>query len=489
LSLYRFRQHLFQHYLYHALDELERAYLHEAVGLALEALHGEQTETIAVQLARHFEQAGLTEKAVSYLLRAGQRAGRLSANEEAIGHLRRGLALLQSLPDRPERSPQELEFQIALGNALLATKGFAAPEVGQAYRQAQVLCQKIGETPQLFPVLHGLHRFYLLRGELTTAHEVGEQMLNLAQGRQDPLLLVPAHRVLETSLWFQGEFGQAQAHLEQALALYDSRQHPIYVSLYGLDEGVVCLVDTGCVLWFLGYPDQAVQRSGEAISLAQKLAHPFSLALAMNLAILPYQLRRETQRVQEQAEVAVDFLTEHGFAHWLAVNAMYQGWGRVVQKQEKTGFTQMRQGLTTYQTTGAETVLPYFLGMLAEGYLKVGQVESGLRALSEALAVVNKNGERWCEAELYRLKGELSLKAGTKTESEDCFRRAIEIARRQQARSLELRATVSLSRLWHQEEKKGEARQMLAEIYGWFTEGFETVDLKEAKTLLEALSS
>lgn len=488
LSLYRFRHHLFQHYLYQSLDELERAYLHEAVGMALEDLYGRQTEAVAVQLARHFEQAGLTEKAVSYLLQAGQRAGRLSASKEAIAHLSRGLALLQSLPDTPERTPQELEFQIALGNALLATKGFAAPEVGQAYRQAQALCQKIGETAQLFPVLHGLHRFYLLRGELTTAREVGEQMLNLAQGRQDPLLLVPAHRVLETSLWFQGEFGQAQAHLEQALALYESRQHPIYVSLYGLDEGVVCLVDAGCVLWFLGYPDQAIQRSGEAISLAQKLAHPFSLALAMNLAILPHQLRRETQRVQEQAEVAVAFLTKHGFAHWLAVNAMYQGWGRAVQKQEEAGITQMRQGLAAYQTTGAETVLPYFLGMLAEGYLKVGQVESGLRALSEALAVVDKNGERWCEAELYRLKGELSLKAGAMVESEDCFRQAIAIARRQQARSLELRATVSLGRLWRQQGKKGEARQMLAEIYGWFTEGFETVDLTEAKALLEGLS-
>ncbi|HEU5102730.1 MAG TPA: hypothetical protein VFU22_27090 [Roseiflexaceae bacterium] len=214
-SLYRFRHHLFQHYLYHTLDEMERAYLHEAVGLALEVLYGEQTEQVAVQLARHFEQAGLTEKAVIYLLQAGKRAGRLSANEEAIGHLSRGLELLKTLPDTSERTHQELDFQIALGNALVATKGFAAPEVGQIYRQARELCQELGETSQLFPVLHGLHRFYLSQGELPTARELAEQILRLAQRQADPLLLVPAQRVVGATLWFLGEFALAQRTLSR----------------------------------------------------------------------------------------------------------------------------------------------------------------------------------------------------------------------------------------------------------------------------------
>jgi predicted ATPase len=506
LSLYRFRHHLFQHYLYHSLDDLERTYLHEAVGLALEALYGEQTEQVAVQLARHFEQAGLTERAVSYLLQAGKRAGRLSANEEAIGHLSQGLELLKTLPDTPQRTQQELEFQIALGNALVAAKGFAAPEVGQTYRQARALCQQMGEPPQLFSVLHGLHRFYLAQGDLPTTRELGEQMLRLAQRQQDPLLLVPAHRVMGSTLWMLGEFALAQAHLEQGLALYDSQQHPSDVLLYGQDEGMACLVHAGCPLWFLGYPDQAVQRSREAITLAQKLAHPFSLAYALCCAAWSLQFRREARAVQELTEAAIALATEHGFATCLALSTMHRGWALAEQGQGEEGIVQLRHGLAAWRNTGAEMNWRYHLGLLAEVHAKMGQVKEGLAVVAEAMAAVPTTGRFW-DAELYRLKGELLLKeegGGTacvsagedesealrqaQDEAEKCFWQAIEVARRQEAKSLELRAVMSLSRLWQRLGKKEEAHGILAEIYGWFTEGFDTPDLQEARALLKDLS-
>ena len=486
-SLYRFRHHLFQHYLYHNLDAMERAYLHEAVGLALEALYGEQTEQVAVQLARHFEQAGLTEKAVTYLLQAGKRAGRLSANEEAIGHLSRGLELLKTLPDTPERTHQELDFQIALGNALVATKGFAAPEVGQIYRQARELCQELGETSELFPVLHGLHRFYLSQGELPIARELAEQILRLAQRQADPLLLVPAQRVVGATLWFLGEFALAQPHIEQGLALYDPQQHSTYVQLYGQDEGVACLVHAGCLLWFLGYPDQEIQRSREAISLAQKLAHPFSVAYALSFAVWTYQFRREARAVKEQTAAIIALSTEQGFPYWLAMSAVHRGWALTEQGQGEEGIVQIRHGLAAWRETGAEMLWRYFLGLLAEAHAKMGQVKEGLAVVAEALAAVPTTGRFW-EAELYRLKGELLLKAEAEAEAEECFRQAIEVAQRQGAKSLELRATVSLGRLLQPQGKREEARRTLAAIYGWFTEGFDTLDLQAARDLLEELS-
>jgi predicted ATPase/DNA-binding XRE family transcriptional regulator len=496
LSLYRFRHHLFQHYLYHRLDETERAYLHEAVGEVLEALYGEQTELVAVQLARHFEQAGLTGKAVNYLLQAGKQASRLSANEEVIVHLTKGLELLKTLPDTTKRTQQELDFQIALGNALVAMKGYAAPEVGQTFNRAWELCQQMGETPQLIPVLHGLHRFYLVRAELQTARELGEQILRLAQRQSDSALLVSAHRVMGATLWFLGEFALAQAHLEQGLALYDPQQHPTYVLLYGQDEGVTCLAYLGWTLWFLGYPDQAIQRSHEAITLAQTLAHPFSLAYALSYAAWPHRFRQEAQLVQKWAAAAIALANEQGFALWLAMSTMHQGQALVEQGQGEEGMAQIRQGLAAWRETGAELAWHYFSGLLAEAHIKMGQVKEGLVVVDEALAAVPKSGRFW-EAELYRLKGELLLKvreaggrlnASREESPEAYFLKAIEIARRQEAKSLELRAIVSLGRLWQSQGKKEEACRMLAEIYGWFSEGFDTTDLKEAKVLLEELS-
>jgi len=503
LSLYRFRHQLFQHYLYHNLAEMERVYLHEAVGSVLEAIYGEQTEPVAVQLARHFEQAGLREKAVNYLLQAGKRAGRLSANQEAIAHLTKGLALLESLPDTPERAQKELELQIALGNALMATKGYAAAEVEQTYNRAWQLCQQVyaGETSQIFPILYGRWVFYIIRGEHQTAYQLAQEFLHLAQRQQDPAIVV-AHRCMGWS-FCMGELVSARPHFEQIAALYNPEQHRPLTFQYGQDPGSAGLSAGAFDLWLLGYPEQARRWSDQAIILGREASHAHSLAYSLIFSSWFHQFCQERAVAQERAEEAIAICTKQGLALWLAWGTITRGWALAEQGQGEAGIAQIRQGLAAAPATGAEGFFrTYFLALLAQAYQTVGQPEAGLRVLAEAVAQVEKTGERFWEAEIYRLKGELLLKAEGEglarsvvegmqdAESpEGCFLKAIEIARRQEGKSLELRATVSLGRLWQQHGKKDEARHMLAEIYGWFTEGFDTVDLRQAKALLEGLSA
>jgi predicted ATPase len=380
--------------------------------------------------------------------------------------------------------------------------------VEKAYARARELCRQVGETPQLFHVLLGLWAFYLVRAEYKTARALGEQLFTLAQSTQDPVLLVWAHVALGESLYYVGEFALARAHMEQGIAFYDPQKHR---SPYGVqDPGVSCLSYAARVLWLLGYPDQALKRSHEALTLAHELSSPFNLAHALDFAAMFHQLRREGQATQELAEKAITLSTEQGFQLWLTLGTNLRGWALAEQGQKEEGIKQMCQGLSALRATGAELGQPLRLALLAEAHGKAGQAEEGLSALDEALAMADKNGERAYEAELYRLKGELLLRMGewergrmgenekvthsptlplTRSSPEECFQKAIEIARRQSAKSWELRAVMSLSRLWQQQGKRGEARKLLAEIYGWFTEGFDTADLQEAKALLEELSS
>jgi predicted ATPase len=388
-------------------------------------------------------------------------------------------------------------MQTTLGPALVATKGFAAPEVLHAYARARELCQQAGETPQLFQVLRGLWYFYLIRSELRTARELGEHLLTLAQQVGDPVLTVEAHYALGLTLNYLGEFAAAQTHLEQGITLYDPQQHRAHAIRYGQDPGIACRAYVAVTLWWLGYPEQALQRSHEAVTLARELAHPFSLGFALFLTAWVPQFRREGQRTQERAEAAIALAAEHGFAVFGAGGTIFRGWALAAryaepgagQGQGEEGIAQMQQGLAAWRATGAEALRPYYLALLAEASGKGGQVEEGLHLLAEALAVSNDTGEcRW-DAELHRLKGELLLARPVEhhAEAETCFRQALDIARQQQAKSLELRAGMSLSRLWQRQGKHAEARRLLAPIYGWFTEGFDTTDLQKAKALLEEL--
>jgi len=290
-------------------------------------------------------------------------------------------------------------------------------------------------------------------------------------------------------LFFLGELAPARGHLEQGIALYDPQQHRSLAFRYGADPGVICGLYLANILGLVGYPDQALARIHEALTLARELAHAFSLAFALNHTANLYQFRREGQATQERAEASMTFSTEQRFAQWFAQGMILRGWALAEQGQEAEGITQLRQGLAAWQATGAELDRPRFLALLAEGYGKAGLTEEGLRLLVEAQAAVRRSGERRWEAELYRLKGELLLARSSENhaEAEACFREAFTIASHQGAKLWELRAVISLSRLWQRQGKRTAAYELLAPIYGWFTEGFDTVDLQEAKALLEAL--
>jgi TOMM system kinase/cyclase fusion protein len=489
-ATYRFKHALIQEEAYQSLLRSTRQRHHQHIAQVLEAQFPEICETQPELLAHHYTEAGLPAQAIPYWLRAGQRAIRHSANLEAIAHLTRGLELLKTLSDTPERTRQELTLQTTLGVPLIATKGYWDPEVERAYAHARQLCQQLGETPQLFPVLRGLWNCHLLRAELHKAYELGEQLLTLAQRLQDPALLIEAHRALGTTLVQLGEFAAARVDLQEGMALYDPQQHRALAFLYGADPGVICRIYAAFALWQLGYPDQALETMHEALTLAQELSHPFSLTFTLTCAAELHEFRREGQDAQECAEAAITLSTEQRIVQWLTYATILRGWSLAEQGREAEGITQMHQGLSAWQAMGAKLAQPYFRALLAEAYRKIGQATEGLRLLVEALAAADNSGERWREAELHRLKGELllALSAEKHAEAETCFRQALEVARRQEAKSLELRAAMSLSRLWQQQGKRVAARELLAPVYGWFTEGFDTADLQEAKALLAALA-
>jgi predicted ATPase len=537
---YGFRHALYQNVLYDRIAEARRVRLHRLIGERLETGYGVRVGEIAAELAVHFERGREYQRAVRYLEQAGKNAVQRSAHREAIAHLTKGLELLKTLPDTPERRRQELALHIALGPALMATRGFAVPEVEKSFARARELCEQIGETPQLFPVLVGISSFYLLRGKLQIARELREQLLELAQATHDPTRLLEAHNSLGVSLFFLGEFSPARVHFEQSLTFYDPQQHSPQVFLHRQDPSVICYTYLAITLWYLGYPQQALERAQQALTRAQELSHPFSLALAFTFTSMLHHYRREARTTQELAEAAIALCTQQGFPLFLAMGTFYRGWALAEQGQDKEGIAQIRQGLAAFRATGQETAQPHYLMLLAEAYGKEGQTEEGLRVLTEALTMAEKNGERSREAELYRLKGELTLQSSVQrlgssvktsqklkvksrkssipntqpltpnpqVEAEACFLRAIEIARRQQAKSLELRAAMSLVRLRQQQATQhgsrnthyvtrttrhetrarlDAARTMLSEIYNWFTEGFDTKDLQEAKALLEEL--
>jgi TOMM system kinase/cyclase fusion protein len=497
-ATYVFKHALIQDASYQSLLRSTRQQHHQRIAQVLEARFPTICETHPELLAQHYTAAGLLAQAIPYWQRAGQRALERSAHLEAVAHLTKGLELLATLPDTHERAQQELDMLTTLGPALINTRGQAAPEVLQTYARARELCQQVGEPPQLFQVLRGLWYFHLIRLELRTARDLGEQLLALAQQVGDPALLLEAHYALGNTVNYLGEFATAQAHFTQGIALYDPQQHRTHAFRYAQDPGVVCRAYAALTLWWLGYPDQALQRSEEALRLARELAHTFSLGYALFFAAWLHQFRREWHLTHERAEALIALAAEQGFALWVAGGTIFRGWAQTERSREpgtgqgqgEEGMTQMQHGLAAWCATGAEVLRPYYLALLAEASAKVGQRKSGLTLLAEALAVANATGERRWEAELHRLKGEilLALSAEHHAEAEPCFRQALDVARRQEAKSLELRAAMSLSSLWQHQGKRKEARELLAPIYGWFTEGFDTTDLREAKALLQALA-
>jgi predicted ATPase/class 3 adenylate cyclase len=489
---YVFKHALTQEVAYNSLLMERRKLLHERSGQAVESMFAEQLDDHLGELARHYSRSDNVIKAVEYLGRAGQQALQRSAHADAISSLNAAIGLLQRLPDSPERVQRELRLQLALGPASIAVKGYAASEVELAFTRARHLCERLGDPPELFPALLGMYYVHFLRAELRTARELAENLQRRAQGAHDPALLLLAQCALGQISYQMGELLLARRHLESAITLYDPERHrPLAFRYAGVDAGVRCLSYAASTLNSLGYPDQALKRGNEAVALAQALSHPHSLVYAESFVGWVRLSRGEARASQEGAERMMALSIEHGFTLWLALATNLHGAALTAQGRNEEGIAQIEEGIAATAATGAKMARPGILNLLAGACMRTGRLDNGFAALTEALATADEHEDRMYEAETHRLKGELLLRQdhSNVAEAERCFRTAIEIARRQSARIAELRATTSLARLLANQGRRDEARVMLAEIYGWFTEGFDTADLKDAKALLDELDA
>ena len=490
-TTYTFKHALLQDAAYASLLKSQRLQYHQQIAHLLEQGSPADREHHPEILARHYAEAGLVTEAIPYWAKAGQRAVKQFANGEAVGHFTMAITALRTLPESAPRNRQEFELQLALGLPLTATKGFAAPEVGEVYMRARELSEQMESSTEIFPMLWGLWAFYITRAEHPRAREFAEQLMRIGTSHGDAVHMLEAHFANGFSLLYLGEITAAHVQLEHANRLYDATQHHALAFQYGaVDRGVACLCETSWALWYLGYPDQALLRVGGALRLAQTLSHSFSQAFAHYYAAILHQLRQETAASLESAEAAIAISEKFGFPYQLAMGKILKGAALVAEEQNEDGLSQTERGLTALQATGAAVLRSYLYGLLAEAYGACGRPEDGLTTLAQAFAFIDTSEERYCEPELHRLFGEIILqKSDPDTlEAERCFCTAIEIAQRQHARAWELRAATSLARLWLRQEKRAAAAALLAPVYGWFTEGFDTADLKAARTLLEKLA-
>jgi predicted ATPase len=499
-SVYTFKHALLRDTVYSAIPEKDRQRLHQRVIRFLERQSPQLGDMYPELLAHHAAAADSRTQAVSYWQQAGMCSIAHFANDEAIQQLDKGGALLATLSDSGERIPYEFALQVSTGLAQSVTKGCGAVEVERAYARARELCQQIPAGAHLSPLYFTLQRFYALRAEYHTAQEIAEQYQQFAERGGDATARLGAHAALgSTSLWL-GEYATALEHLEQLNTLYNPDTHRPLSVHYGENLKTAGGALVAWTLWYLGYPEQAGKASDEALSLAQDLASPVDLTWAFIRSAWLHHHCQEVSVVEEHAAAGIALATEHRLPFLAAVGGVLHGWTLCQQGQTEQAIAQIRHGITAAQETGASWGRPYFLALLAEAYERDGQIEEGLGVLVEALGLVRKTDERFCEAELYRLRGELLLardkrsqaagqsalagSAAPSSEAEDCLLLAIKIARRQSAKSWELRASASLSRLWQEQGKTEEARQLLDPIYSWFTEGFETQDVQQVKGLL-----
>ena len=486
---YGFRHALYQEVLYQQLSASRRTRLHQRIGEREEVGYGLHVNEIAAELAMHFERGQDFPRAVHYLQLAGENAAQRHAPLEVIGLLTQGLTVLAHLPDTLERAQRELTLRLHLGPALMATQGQAAPAVEQTYGRAQELCHHLGATSQLIPTLKGLFWSALSRGALSRAQELGEELYRRVQHTDDPLAILEAREALGMVCCVLGEYAAARTHLDQGIALIDAAVQRALAFRYDVTPEVQCLAIAVPVLWFLGFPEQARQRSQEALNLATTLAHASSLAQAQHYAALLHHRRRDLAAVQAQADALLALATAQGLPLFVGFGTCWQGWARTFQGQGEAGLAQMHQGLATILATGQAVSRPLVLLLLAEATAHAGQVAEGQQLLADALVACETSGRGDLRAELYRLQGEFLLRqtAPDVAQAAICFQQALTLARHQQAKAWELRAATSLARLWQQQGKPAEAQALLAPVYGWFTEGFDTKDLQEAQALLESL--
>jgi len=489
---YTFKHALTHDVTYGSLLGDRRRALHARIVEAIERLYADRLGEQVERLAHHAVRGEVWDKAVPYLHEAGTKVATRSANAEAIAYFTQGLDLLTRLPETRERMRQELRLLLGLGPALHATKGFGAPDVGRTYSRARELGEQIGEPIELFQALWGLWLHTSSgRGGYEAARRIAEELLALAKRLGDRALLLEAHHAMWNNMLWLGEPHAARRHAEQGIALYDREQHRSLAFLYGgHDPGVCCRMHSGLALWILGHPMAALESGHAGLALARELAHPYSVANALPLLGAVCQLRGEAEATRELAESLLALSSEHGFAQWLATGRILDASVQAEHGRGEAAIARLRQNIGEYRALGNELYVTYFLSLLAAAHLTHGEADEGLGAIGEALRTADVTASRLWDAELYRLKGELLLARDPVDESaaEAAFRQAIDIARRQNARSWELRAVTSLGRLLGRQGKREEARRTLAEVYGWFTEGFDTADLRNAKTLLDKLS-
>ncbi len=487
---YVFKHALIQDAAYHSLLKRSRQEYHRQVA---ELMKKKLRETVEVQpelLAHHYSEAGCHEEAVQYWYAAGRLAAQRSADVEAVVHLKRGLVDLSALPDTPERARTELQIQTTLGPALIATMGYGAPAVQETYARAQALCAQIGSKSDAFPVLRGLWNSYLFRADMLKAREHGEELLHLAEQIGDDALIVEAHRVVATVSFFMGDFSTARQHAEAGIDIYDPERHRGLALLYGADPQVVCELYRALSQWILGYPDGARSTMDEAIKRARELSMAHTEAFALVYQAMLYQFSRQPDLARKSAKAGLEVASEHRIQQWSAWGTICHGWAEFMEADKERGMKQLRQGLREWSDMGLrEFAVPYFLALTAEALAAQGQLAEAHRMTTDALQITSNTGQGFFAAELHRLRGIFLLKMGksNEAEAEKNLQQSLDDARRRKAKSLELRTAMSLGRLWQQQDKVEEAREMLSAVYGWFTEGFDTADLKEAKALLGEL--
>lgn len=486
--VYTFKHALTQEVAYQTLIANTRSQLHQRIARVLET---ELTDSVAHQpefLAHHYTQAGLLAEAVAAWQRAGEHALSQCAYVEGLAHATAGLSLIDQLPKRPERLYQELNLHLMRALALQAQHGFGGEQAAEAYHRADIVCRQLPtETPQHLVVLLGLWGVAISRAEHQEAHRLSSQCLELAQRSQRPAPLMRAHCAVGMTLFYMGDFSGCQQHLNQVGNLYDPARRRSHSDIQ--DPGVVSLANTAFALWFQGYPDQALAKSQEALARARALEHPFTLASALIHAAALHQYRREPEEVVALAEALLAIPMVKEFDFWFAAAQVFQGWGWLASDRVPDGIEGIERGLRAYRATGSKLYLPYLLMLLAEGYRRIDRTDAALSTLTEAVSLAEASGERWSAAELHRQQGELFLNAHAPDAelAEACYTRAISIARHQGAKTLELRATVSLARQRLTQGKLATIRNDLPPLYTWFTEGHSTVDLQEARSVLQGM--
>jgi class 3 adenylate cyclase/predicted ATPase len=488
-ATYTFKHALVQDAAYGTLLKSRRQQLHARIITVLEEQFPQTAETRPELLAHHCSEAGLLEKSAEYWRRAGQNAVRRFAMAEAVAHLTAALQLLASLADGQEQSRTELELQLLLGGALLATKGWASAEMGNAYRRARELSRQVGDDSQLFPALWGVFMFHHNSAAIRAGYEVAEELLELAHSQEDPAFRVLAHRCAGVSLLFQAKFELARTHFDHLVSNYERARHglPMFVPH---DPRVAGRSFLSWILLFEGHANQALKQHQMALSEARSVPQPFTLAFALHVGCLFHQVLGKRAIVEERSAELMTLAAEQGFPHLLGTGTFFHGWAIAKSGEAQLGLEEMHRGLALKRSTGAEIKVPYYLGVLGTAYARAGLPAKALPLLADALDLVEKTEECWFEAELHRRKGEILLRLPDSgpTKAEACFRKAIAVAQAQRAKLWELRAATSLARLRRDQGKRAQARDLLAPVCGWFTEGFDTADLKDAKGLLDELA-